>query len=574
MRRAALRRGGFVTRVAFALSAAALLFVIAAVAPWELPYQSAAPGPSLRAFGQVASIAIAAVLIAVPAMLVSYSVGEAIAKEREKGTLTGLLLTRMTPTEIVVQKLLGRMTPPLAHAAAGLPLATLAGWAAGFPPVVLGFVLIAPLTTVAVAGAIALYRSARATQVSEARGLGLIFGLFWLFLPLFTKFGFPVPYWLADIVAALRAVARFVGLSSPLMLLDDTSWIADSTYGALQGRLLVMFAMQAAVGLLAVLGAVHNLDRREPRSAHMGGQVASPGENRPKCGEDPIIWREYHLPRRAGAFGVWLLLRALWGLIGALLTLLRGILFVALGIFGVLVALSFMAGLMGSALWFAYGAVRESWHYGVSPADPFAARRAFNLYLRVVTLVLGQLLPMALLSSAGASVDLEKSKKTWEVFLTTPLSAAEIVSSKMQAALRKAWPLARFLGILWLAGIVCGAIHPVSAIVSALELAAFWWVVLVLMIRGTLQAGPIAPTPNRFGLGLGVWIVMYAPLVSGALCSPPELTAFAGWAPMARWATLTILTAVPLLTAALAWAGARANVRRFDEWMDRPRPGP
>ncbi len=80
-----------------------------------------------------------------------------------------------------------------------------------------------------------------------------------------------------------------------------------------------------------------------------------------------------------------------------------------------------------------------------------------DLFIRAVTFVLG-MLPMIFAGAVADRIMVERSKKTWESLLTTPLTGAEILSSKMRVAARYIWTAARGLIPLWLLGIVCGGV--------------------------------------------------------------------------------------------------------------------
>ena len=120
--------------------------------------------------------------------------------------------------------------------------------------------------------------------------------------------------------------------------------------------------------------------------------------------------------------------------------------------------------------------------YGVKPPADIA-RTEFNLFLR--------LSPRRSCSSsrwwqqapAAAGIASERARKTWNSLIATPLTARDILRSKMLAALwQMRWVLTTLL-VLWTIGLIAGAIHPLGYLAVVIEVAALTWFFLA---RGML----------------------------------------------------------------------------------------
>jgi ABC-2 family transporter protein len=129
--------------------------------------------------------------------------------------------------------------------------------------------------------------------------------------------------------------------------------------------------------------------------------------------------------------------------------------------------------------------------YGVNaPAD--IARTELNLFLRNITTPLIFLIMLVAAGMASEAIISERARETWGSLIATPLSAREILRSKMLAALwRVRLLLATLLG-LWTIGLACGAIHPLGFVVSVLVLAALLWFMLVFGTYISIEAKDMA----------------------------------------------------------------------------------
>ena len=92
---------------------------------------SDSPATLMLYFGRGVFIATVCIEMFFLAFFVASYVGGSIAEERQKDTLPTLLLTRLTPVEIVVTKAVARWLPAINLTLIGLPLLAAAAWAAG-----------------------------------------------------------------------------------------------------------------------------------------------------------------------------------------------------------------------------------------------------------------------------------------------------------------------------------------------------------------------------------------------------------------------------------------------------------
>ena len=119
--------------------------------------------------------------------------------------------------------------------------------------------------------------------------------------------------------------------------------------------------------------------------------------------------------------------------------------------------------------------------YGVNPPADIA-RTDLNLYLRNMTLPLIFMITLFAAGAAGEGIVTKRTRTTWDSLIATPLSAREILRSKLLAALwRVRLILATLLG-LWTIGLIAGEIHPLGFLVAVLLLTAWTWLMLAFGI--------------------------------------------------------------------------------------------
>ncbi len=138
-----------------------------------------------------------------------------------------------------------------------------------------------------------------------------------------------------------------------------------------------------------------------------------------------------------------------------LLIVIKAVLINIAALVGALLVLAIPIGLAAATMYYGFGAFEELRHYGYGPDGPFVERSRFNILVRAATGMLALLPSMIQTSLVGTRITVERDKKTWDTFLTTPLSATEILWSKSRVALtnlKAGWPLL----IIWVLGLACG----------------------------------------------------------------------------------------------------------------------
>ncbi|GIW73622.1 MAG: hypothetical protein KatS3mg103_0144 [Phycisphaerales bacterium] len=96
----------------------------------------------------------------------------------------------------------------------------------------------------------------------------------------------------------------------------------------------------------------------------------------------------------------------------------------------------------------------------------------------LIILMLGLTLQAAL--TAPTSITAERDSGSWEILLTTPLPASQIVLGKALGSVRKLWIAPALVGVHVLAAMAFGWFHPIGALHAVLLLGS-----IVLMLAGT-----------------------------------------------------------------------------------------
>ena len=125
--------------------------------------------------------------------------------------------------------------------------------------------------------------------------------------------------------------------------------------------------------------------------------------------------------------------------------------------------------------------------YGVNPPADIA-RTEFNLFLRYITTPMMFFIAMMAASTAATGIATERARETWTSLIATPLTAQDILRSKMLAALwQMRWVLTTML-VLWTIGLIAGAIHPLGYLAVVIELAALTWFFLARETLASVRA--------------------------------------------------------------------------------------
>jgi ABC-type Na+ efflux pump permease subunit len=519
--------------------------------------------PQLWRFGCSVFIALLVVEMVVVLPLSLSDVSPAVAEEREKDTLSLLLLTRLTRVEIILAKLFGRLIPSLSLALAGLPLALGAAWCAGLSPLILAEAAAVVASTIVVIGAFSVLASARRERVGTARAQAMAWSFIWfLMIPICSILPFRSGTLWGDLAVELRRLCGWIAPSSPVSLVTQSAWITGVNLGDLSRQLIIMLGYQMVLIVLDVFGAASGLKLRE-RHAFSWDPY---GGFRPPVGDDPVFWREYTLPRR-GASRPMVYYQA-----RHIVILLRMLFVTIVGLIAMAVAVAIPIAMVVATAYYGYLAFLELARDGYFPAGGAPARDSFNRVVRLITAGLA-MAPFASLPGAiTARFTIERDKKTWDALLVTPLTGAEIIAAKIRASTRGLWTSIPWLLPLWALGILAGSVHPLTALLGALALLpALWFATALGAWLGVRPRSASTTKANSDAslASLGVMVVV-GMIVVGLLCTRGELAFFMTWDIRIRVLVLTIVVALPALMAAIAWRLARRTNSHFDEWVGRP----
>lgn len=508
---------------------------------------------NLILFGRSLFVTTVCVEFLILVFFVPAFVGGSVAEERERDTLPMLLLTRLTPFEIVTTKAFARWLPTINLILAGLPLLVLSAWLASLELETAAalFVLFSSSAFMATLSVIS-----RQALSGPARAQATALGFLWLVMPpLISIIPITRRSLMGELLAELKFVCVLIAPSSPLSLVTDRSWLRLG----LGERIALMVGLQTLFGMLAIAFAANGLQAREKNPNWLD---ATRGY-RPPCGDDPIFWREYELPmRRGGSSLVVIRLRHVW-------IMIRVVLLSLLGLVLTLFQLAVPIGLTVSTLYFGFSAFQELWMNGTN--GPFLERDAFNILMRAGTGILGLMPLLGMPALVAGRVTTERDKKTWDAFLTTPLDAKEILGSKARVAVHGMWQSARPLPVLWVLGLACGVITFPGVLLATVDLLLTFWATVALGLYLSLRPGETSVAASRSALSMLMFLVLHTPVIWFALASPRELAKFASLPALHRGEAMLAVLAVPTLTGLYAWFLTRRTLNRFDEWVGRPR---
>lgn len=499
-------------------------------------------------------------------------VADAIAGERQRKTLHYLMNTRIWAGEIVLGKLASRMLHLAIFVAVTLPILSLLTLLGGTDPVLLLWSYGATFSTGFLLASLGIFASATIRRPRDALLASYAYAVLVLAGPAIVHglLTLPAAGWWTPLVDGALLVDSWLELLSPISLMTQSNLLAvlGLTPGSVVDSLAVMIVAQSIAGGLTITLAALVVRPAyrwiESRGAGGGGRRGGGRRHlfpRPSIGAySPILWKELFVS--GGSRGP---LRV----------------FVRLGL--VLIVLT----IVGLVLWTAPEAFQELLAYGYFYTDgtqytSYMHRSAFNLALRVGGGALTGIWLIALGGAAAGSIALEREQDTWLGLLATPLEGAEIVRAKMLGPLASLWPLGATIALLWLIGLVSGAVHPLGFLLGTLALGLFTWYAIAL---GTYCSLYSKTAWRAQGLVLAVLI---APHFCCAVPSPLYLTGFSllSWSDLPNIVSLTstflqIDTAAlmglvyfvggPVLFLVASWLLTRFAFRQFDAVADRPR---
>jgi len=487
-----------------------------------------------------------------------------LAREKDRRTLDFLLATRLSNTEIVLGALAASLAAFFMNFAAGLPIVLLLNLLGGVDPglIVLAYGAIASMTFFTVA--LSIWISTGALDYRRAASVTALCIVAWLLVPMLAplvltglRLRLPEPLFTMNSWALasspLSLLTKFVGgMPSASALLYAVSW---------------MTGLQVGAGIVLVLGAIARL--RSAYRVNLGGDGHGLGaarkrpgwriRPRPAVSDDPILWREMYTARG----GIFMQLIGLLILSVPCAMLAYGTFFFARRAFGELWRNGYAAGVTTLERPEFNLMLRFFFTEPIGSAPLDLARVDFNLFLRSATTPIVFLLALMTAGVAADGISSERVRATWDSLIATPLAARDILRSKLLACLWRLRGLLLTLLVLWSIGLMAGAIHPLGFFLTALELAAWTWFLILLGLLASVRAKDPAESAGR---ALGLLIL---PVVSGIIpfLLPARLSSVligAGSTPFVTWLSLVSYRDVRAalhysVFPNLAWAGIAAR---------------
>jgi ABC-type transport system involved in multi-copper enzyme maturation permease subunit len=367
------------------------------------PYHN--PSNDVRLVFVVSAITLVAVaVLMVPAVLAG-----SLAGERERGVLQLLLTTAVTPREIVVGRLVGKLSQVGMVLLAGVPLvAILAPWNGLSIGAVAAFILLLAAVAIGEGG-----MSVLASIVSR-RGRDALFAVYVCVLllylsPFLDRLGLP-----SSSVSWLMAINPFFSMARLIDYQDVTPALLTS-------------AIWIPLGIVATALA----SARLRPTCLASGETVKKVERRgfvPPLGERPMLWKELFIERvgTLGRFGRWL---------GVAITLLVG---------GGALGLSAVAGW---ALFWKHDLAWSDW-----------ATNELGSILQNTEFLLSVLLQFGIGLRAAVSIASERDRQTWDGLLVSPLEPAEIVPAKLYGSINALRWMAGAMILAWTLGLVQGSV--------------------------------------------------------------------------------------------------------------------
>ena len=251
-------------------------------------HEIAAVGRSF--FYAIATVQISLVLLAAPA-----ATAGAVCLDRARGTLTHMLLTDLSDSEIVLGKLLARLAPVVALVAASVPVLAICTLLGGVAPDLVVVLTLVSLALAVFGCSLALAVSVRATKTHEV--LMAVYTV-WVIAILG-----PLIWWvLAQTSGVLPKLPDWVFLLDPYYLVCfHAGSVEAEVLAPILGGMLAVSAVLIVYAIKRLRAEVSGRNRR-------AGPVRASWGPAPSLDGNPVLWREWQRARPSR------LARAVWGL--------------------------------------------------------------------------------------------------------------------------------------------------------------------------------------------------------------------------------------------------------------------
>ncbi|MDR3635262.1 MAG: ABC transporter permease subunit [Isosphaeraceae bacterium] len=403
------------------------------------------------AIGIAEGMVVTVALVMGPALLAG-----SLAGERERGALGLLLTTRVTSREIVLGRLIGKLTQVGMILLACLPALLFLGMLAGFRLDTQAVLALLPLAVAFGGSGLAVGASIYSRRGRDALLAVYVGEVLFLLSPLTSLTGLPTE------------LSEWVGALNPYLCFGELVWGGDPH------QALVSCGLWLALGMLGAVLAAWRLRPsclalgagEKPRRVRRRGWV-------PVMDERPMLWKELYI-ERAGALGR----------IGRWLTLL----FVGL----VVVPSVVFAGVYAWALFVRPSSSEVTW-----------AIFSMKMWVANPAMFVGWLIEWAVGLRAAVVIASERERGTWDALLTSPLDGREIVRGKLYGSL---YALRLLLGaaiVAWTLAFVCEAMTTYEFITQVVGTA----IVAAFMAAVGVRASLAVSTATRaMSWTIGVWL--------------------------------------------------------------------
>jgi ABC-type transport system involved in multi-copper enzyme maturation permease subunit len=533
---------------------------------------------ALETFFTFVIVQLVTVLVLIPPLF-----GGTIADEKQRRTLHYLMASQLTASEIVVDKVLGRLPVLAILLAMGLPIVSILGLIGGVSPEYVAGAFIGTVSTCAFAVALTVLVSTLTRRVRQAVLIAYLLLFAWLLVPkIVDLFGSrlyslayqwirPVNTWLvatSPIGIIFRVPLRGAAPASLWSVLTDFAWMVGLQLGGA-----VLFLLLAVWGLRPVFRRQEETPARRTWFGNSGPRRRfGRWFGRPECGNDAVLWKErYFAP--ADIFTKLVLLPA---------------------IVCVTLPLAMITEVQGGISQVAV----DFWQHG-----PGAARFHSEGLVWALRLDLGWYTAFWLLAVAGASassVTIERDEDTWVSLTATPLTGWQILRAKALGAVWNQRGFAAVLVFVWLVALLTSAVRPLGVLASIALVGVLTWLVaavgIYFSLRATNTTRALVSTIvalclfNGYPFIFVFWFIRtiswdssftllgFMPRLAVAPLVSPDFVAEPWWGaarPLAFYVDPLAFVPIGRLVLVVFYAGAAAVltwrvVSRFDRWLDRP----
>jgi hypothetical protein len=200
-----------------------------------------------------------------------------------------------------------------------------------------------------------------------------------------------------------------------------------------------------------------------------------------------------------------------------------------------------LAAVGGLGCWVYFAGIpafQEVLDYGYGSTGNRYARDMLSGGVRSLTACLYVLMALLLGAGAATGITMEREKDAWTSLTVTPLEGQEIVTGKILGALWRVRGILAVLLLVWLIGLICGAVHPMGFLLAIVATAIYLTFIAVLgtylSLRSKSSARAIAATIAILLFLNGGYLFCCTPAMNG----PESMVFTAGVTPM-------IVTAAP-----------------------------